>query len=247
MGANFADSAELSCQSPREGNEKPLIVSLLIFSPIFQETGIYPKSTERILGSSINEINMVRQQQAEEFEIKDLGATKQMLGMRISINRFSLHDAKTRSTPLGSHLNPSKNQSPKIDEERKYMSQDPYASALGSLLYAMVCTRPDIAHAVGVVSRYISYPGKEHLEDVKWILLYFKDTSSMTLCFKKNNIILKGFTDANLGGNLDSRKSTTGYVFTLGGTAVIWMSRFHKSVALSTNEAEYMEISEAEK
>ncbi|XP_070021981.1 probable LRR receptor-like serine/threonine-protein kinase At3g47570 [Nicotiana sylvestris] len=72
------------------------------------------------------------------------------------------------------------------------MSKVLYASAVGSLMYVMVCTRPDIAHAVGVVSRYMSNPGKEHWE---------------------------GFADANLGGDLDSRKSTTGYVFTLGGTA----------------------------
>lgn len=219
-----------------------------------------------IAGSSINEINLVKQQLAEEFDMKDLGPAKQMLGMRISRNRsegtlklsqekyiqkvlsrFSLHDAKTRSTPLGSHLNLSKDQSPKTDEERKYMSKVLYASAVGSLMYDMVCTRPDIAHAVGVVSRYMSDPGKEHWEGVKWILRYLKGTSGMALCFKKSNIILQGFTDANLGGDLDSRKSTTGYMFTFGGTAVSWMSRLQKSVALSTTEAEYMAISEAGK
>ena len=127
------------------------------------------------------------------------------------------------------------------------MSKVPYASAVGSLMYAMVCTRPDIAHAVGVVSRYMSNPGKEHWEGVKWILRYLKGTSGMALCFKKSNIILQGFVDANLGGDLDNRKSTTGYVFTLGGTVVSWMSRLQKSVALSTTEAEYMAISEAGK
>ncbi|XP_070039108.1 secreted RxLR effector protein 161-like [Nicotiana tomentosiformis] len=91
------------------------------------------------------------------------------------------------------------------------MSKVSYASAVGSLMYVMVCTRPDIAYAVGVVSRYMSYPGKEHWEGVKWILRYLKGTS--------------GFADANLGSYLDSRKSTTGYVFTLGGTDVSWMSR----------------------
>jgi len=219
-----------------------------------------------IAGSSIDEINRVKQQLAEEFEMKDLGPAKQMLGMRISrdrsegtlnlsqekyiekvLNRFSLQDAKTRNTPLGSHLNLSKKQCPKTDEERRYMSKVPYASAVGSLMYAMVCTRPDIAHAVGVVSRYMSKPGKEHWEGVKWILRYLKGTSGMSLCFRKSNIILQGYSDADLGGDLDSRKSTTGYVFTLGGTAISWMSRLQKSVALSTTEAEYMANSEAAK
>lgn len=89
------------------------------------------------------------------------------------------------------------------------MSKVPYASAVGSLMYDMVRTRPDIIHAVGVVSRFMLDLGKEHWEGLKWILRYLKGTSGMTLCFKKNNIILQGFADANLSGDLDSRKSTT--------------------------------------
>ncbi|XP_070004356.1 secreted RxLR effector protein 161-like [Nicotiana sylvestris] len=149
----------------------------------------------------------------------------------------------TRSTLLESHLNLSRDQSPKTNEERKYMPKVPYASTVGSLMYVMVCTRPDIAHAVRVISRYMSDLGKEHWESVKWILLYLKSTTGTTLCFKKSNIILQGFADANLGRDLDSQKSTTGYVFTLGGTAVSWTFRLHKSVALSTIEVEYMAIS----
>jgi len=79
-------------------------------------------------------------------------------------------------------------------------------------MYAMVCTRPDIAHAVGVVSRFLSNPGKEHWEGVMWILRYLKGTSKMHLSFKKSNLTLQGFSDADLGGDLDGRKSTTGYI-----------------------------------
>ena len=75
-------------------------------------------------------------------------------------------------------------------------------------MYAMVCTRPDIAHAVGVVSRFLSNPGKEHWEGVKWILRYLKGTSKMHLSFKRSNLTLQGFSDADLGGDLDGRKST---------------------------------------
>ena len=73
-----------------------------------------------------------------------------------------MNEAKLVSTPLGSHFKLSKEQSPKTEEERDHMSKVPYASAIGSLMYAMVCTRPDIAHAVGVVSRFMSRPGKQH-------------------------------------------------------------------------------------
>ena len=69
-----------------------------------------------------------------------------------------MNEAKPVSTPLGSHFKLSKDQSPKIEEERDHMSKVPYASAIGSLMYVMVCTRPNITHAVGVVSRFMSRP-----------------------------------------------------------------------------------------
>ena len=73
-----------------------------------------------------------------------------------------MNEAKPVSTPLGSHFKLSKEQSPKTKEERDHMSKVPYASAIGSLMYAMVCTRPDIAHVVGVVNRFMSKAGKQH-------------------------------------------------------------------------------------
>ncbi|KAE8728570.1 hypothetical protein F3Y22_tig00004205pilonHSYRG00040 [Hibiscus syriacus] len=109
--------------------------------------------------------------------------------------RFNIQDAKPVSTPLGVHFRISKEQSPKTEEERAHMVKVPYASAIGSLMYAMVCTRLDIAQAVGAVSR----------------------------------------------------RSTTGYVYTLGGTAVSWVSQLQKIVALSTTEAEYVIVTEASK
>jgi hypothetical protein len=106
--------------------------------------------------------------------MKDLGVAKQILGMRIIrdranstlkisqteyvkkiLNRFSMDGAKSVNTPLGSHFRITKDQSPKTDQETTYMNKVPYASTIGSLMYAMVCTRPDIAHALRVVSRYI--------------------------------------------------------------------------------------------
>ena len=67
---------------------------------------------------------------------------------------------------MGNHFKPSKEQSPKTEEESDHMSKVPYALAIGSLMYAIVCTRPDIAHVVGVVSRFMSRPGKQHWEAV---------------------------------------------------------------------------------
>lgn len=71
-------------------------------------------------------------------------------------------------------------------------------------MYVMVCTIPDNAYAVGVVSRFMSYPSKEHWEGVMWLVRYLKGTSEVSLCFSRNKVILEGYTDADLGGCVDS-------------------------------------------
>ena len=219
-----------------------------------------------VAGSNMQEIVNLKQKLSKQFEMKDLGAAKQILGMRIKrdtnsrtlllsqdkyidkvLSRFNMQNAKVVSTPLGVHFRLSKEQSPKTEEERAYMAKVPYASAIGSLMYVMVCTRPDIAQAVGAVSRYMNNPGKLHWEAVKWILRYLRGTTSKALCFKGGDTILTGYVDADLAGNVDIRRSTTGYVYTLGGTAVSWGSQLQKIVALSTTEAEYVAVTEASK
>ncbi|KAL5821701.1 hypothetical protein ACOSQ3_023583 [Xanthoceras sorbifolium] len=219
-----------------------------------------------IAGSDMQEIMNLKRELSKQFAMKDLGAAKQILGMRIKrdtksgtlllsqaeyikkvLSRFNMQDAKPVSTPLGIHFRLSKEQSLKTEEERTHMAKVPYASAIGSLMYAMVCTRPDIAQAVGAVSRYMNNPGKIHWEAVKWILRYLRGTTNKTLGFKGGDTTLTGYVDADLAGNVDIRKSTTGYVYTLGGTAVSWVSQLQKIVALSTTEAEYVAVTEASK
>ena len=219
-----------------------------------------------VVGSDMQEIVNLKQKLSKQFEMKDLGAAKQILGMRIKrdtnsrtlllsqdkyinkvLSRFNMQNAKVVITPLGVHFRLSIEQSPKTEEERAYMAKVPYASAIGSLMYVMVCTRPDIAQAVGAVSRYMNNPGKLHWEAVKWILRYLRGTTGKALCFKGGDTILTGYVDADLAGNVDIRRSTTGYVYTLGGTAVSWGSQLQKIVALSTTEAEYVAVTEASK
>jgi hypothetical protein len=127
------------------------------------------------------------------------------------------------------------------------MSRVPYPSVVGSLMYAMVCTRPDIAHVVGVVSRYMNNLGKEHWEAVKWILRYLRGTANHALCFGGSETVLQGYVDSYMAGDKDSRRSTTWYVFTIGGTTISWISKLQKVVALSTTEVEYVVAIEASK
>jgi hypothetical protein len=136
---------------------------------------------------------------------------------------------------------------PKTQEKIEYMSRVPYSSAVGSLMYAMVCTRPDIAHAVEVVRRHMKNLGKEHWEEVKWILKYLRGTTTHALCFGGSNTFLQGYVDSDTTSDKHSKRSTTGYVFTIGGTTVSWILKLQKVVALSTTEAEYVATIEASK
>ncbi|GKC29552.1 hypothetical protein Tco_1036846, partial [Tanacetum coccineum] len=97
------------------------------------------------------------------------------------------------------------------------MDRVPYASAVGSLMYAMVCTRPDLAYAVGVVSRFLSNPGKKHWEAVKWIFRYLRGTSKLGITFGNGKPMLVSFTDSDMTGNKDNMKSTSGYLMTFAG------------------------------
>jgi hypothetical protein len=125
------------------------------------------------------------------------------------------------------------------------MSCVPYANAVGSLMYAMVITRPDISHVVGVVGRYIENPGKEHWAAVKWVLRYLSGTSNYSITYDGSSDSVCGYVDSDFAGDLDKRRSTSRYALTLVGGPVSWMSKLQNIVALSTTEAEYMATSHA--
>ena len=219
-----------------------------------------------IVGRNVSRINNLKKELNKFFAMKDLGPAKQILGLKIArdrvakkiwlsqekyiekvLQRFSMNGAKAVSCPLANHFQLSAKQCPSTDAEKTEMESIPYASAVGSLMYAMVCTRPDIAHAVGVVSRFLSNPGKEHWAAVKWILRYLRGTSKFCLCFGDSNPVLVGYTDADMAGDVDTRRSTSGYLITFSGGAVSWQSRLQKCVALSTTEAEFIAATEASK
>jgi hypothetical protein len=153
-------------------------------------------------------------------------------------------DAKIVSTPLPGNFHLSSDLCPKTQEDKKFMQDIPYTYAIGSIMYAMVATRPDISHAMGVVRRFMSNPGKPHWEAVKWILRYLKGTSDYALCFGGNNVHLQGFTNSDLARDLDKRRSTTSYVFMFVGAAISWVSRLQHSIDASSTKAEYMALSE---
>ena len=127
------------------------------------------------------------------------------------------------------------------------MRRIPYASAIGSLMYAMLCTRHDICYEVGIVSRYQSNLGMGHWIAVKHILKYLRRTRDYMLVYSGRDLNPIGYTDSDFQLDKDSRKSTSGSIFTLGGRAVVWRSIKQSSIADSTMEAEYIAACEAAK
>ena len=119
-------------------------------------------------------------------------------------------DAKPVNVPRGGHFKLSEAQTPMIEDEKAFMSKVLYGSAVSSLMYTMVRMRLDIAQAVGVVSRYISNPGKEHWRVVKWILRYLKGSSDIALYYGGMDLQLLGYVYSDFACDVDSRMSTTG-------------------------------------
>ena len=209
-----------------------------------------------IVGRNVSRIDSLKKQLRKFFAMKDLGLVKRILGIRIErdraskklymsqeqyiekvLARFNMSKAKVVSSPLASHFKLSSRHSPSTDKEKEDMRRVSYASAVESLMYVMVCTRPDIAYAVGVVSRFLSNPGRQHWEAVKWIMRYLRGTSKLKLTFGSGKPVLIGYTDSDMAGDVDNRKSTSGYLMTFSGGAVSWQSRLQKCVALSTTRA----------
>jgi transposase InsO family protein len=219
-----------------------------------------------IVGKNVSRIAKLKKELSKSFAMKDLGSAKQILGMRIErdrnsnklylsqeryiekvLQKFRMDKAKPVRCPLAAHFRLSTKQCPSTDEKKKEMQHVPYASAVGSLMYAMVCTRPDIAHAISTVSRFVSNPGRPHWEAVKWILRYLRGSTKLKLCFGGSKPVLVAYTDSDMAGDVGSRKSTSGYLVTYAGGAVSWQSKLQKCVALSSTEAEYIAATEAAK
>lgn len=209
-----------------------------------------------IFGQDEDLIIAVKRQLASRFNMTDLGLCAYYLGMHVHqeangdvhlhqesyiqqiLNRYGLQDIHPRKTPMRTGLKLSKSEGlPRaLDFQRRYQSK------VGALNYAMVVTRPDIAEAVGVASRFCANPTEEHMKAVDDIYAYLKYTPNLGLHFKRDcaDRELHAYVDADWAGCLDTRRSTTGYVVKLAGSPISWSSRRQRTVAMSTCEAEYV-------
>ncbi|KAJ9556017.1 hypothetical protein OSB04_010631 [Centaurea solstitialis] len=180
-----------------------------------------------LIGNDVPTLQSVKAWLSKCFQMKDLGEAAYILGIKIYRNR------SRRLIGLSQGQNESV----------------PYASTIGSIMYAMLCTRPDVAYSVSVTSRYQQNPGEAHWVAVKNILKYMRQTKEMFLVFgrSEDEISVTGYTDASFHTDRDDFKSQSGYVFTLKGGAISWKSSKQDTIADSTTEAEYIAASDAAK
>ncbi|KAG6537821.1 hypothetical protein ZIOFF_002920 [Zingiber officinale] len=207
-------------------------------------------------GSNYAEVTRLQEELSLRFDMKKLGELSNFLGLQIEnldkgiyvsqfsyakrlIEKFGLIDGKKRSTPL------DVNTRLRRDERTCLSDPRPFRTLVGSLIYLTI-TRPDIAFSVGMVSRYMQEPRKPHFEEAKKILKYVNSTLNLGLLYEKGvEFSLQGFADADFGGDLDDRRSTSGFVFLRGATSISWCSKKQSSVSLSTTEAEYKASAQA--
>ena len=167
------------------------------------------------------------------FDCHDLGVAQYFLGMSIErqpgklwlgqpkyardiLERFGMSDCKPRRIPLDVNLKISKE-----GEQLDSAEAARYPEIVGSLLYLTGCTRPDLAQSVGVLSRYMSAPTKEHMSAAKQVLRYLAGTVDLGLMYEQGDGIVRGYCDADYAGDQDKRRSTSGYVFLLNGRGVV--------------------------
>ncbi|GJU58530.1 putative RNA-directed DNA polymerase [Tanacetum coccineum] len=220
-----------------------------------------------IMGNNIPRLKEVKDYLGKCFSMKDLGEAAYILGIKIYrdrslrliglnqsayidkiLKKFSMQNSKKGFIPMEVKHDLSNEMCASSDEEKAYMKKVPYASAVGSIMYAVRCTRPDVAFAQNLVSRYQQNPGKLHWVAVKHILKYLRNTKDMFLVYGGNpdtELEVTGFCDASWQCDKDDTKSQTGYVFVVNGGAVDWKSKKQTTIAMHATQSEYMAASEA--
>jgi hypothetical protein len=203
-------------------------------------------------------VDKVKKQLAAAFEIKDMGNAGHYLGMNISrdrlagtlkldqtsyiisvLDRFKVSNpTRPRNVPLATGTRLSKTEGEPLPPELSKV----YKEIVGSLLYLSVCTRPDMAQSVGMLCRYMATPTSFHMAAARNVLVYLAGTRTLGLNYGRQtpDTTLVGFSDSDYAGDVDNRRSTTGFVFVMNGAVVAWSSRLQHTVATSTTEAEYM-------
>lgn len=206
-------------------------------------------------------VTRVKDELKTAFSMVDMGPISYYLGLKVErnrekrtlklsqptyidkiVHRFGLGTAKPCNTPMREdYLVPNEKQATEADIKN-------YQAMVGSIMFAMIESRPDIAFATSLVSRFAKNPSKAHIEAVKMILRYLHTTRTRGITYGGNSDFnITGYSDSDWAGDKDTRKSTSGFVFKLNNGAVSWSSKRQPTVALSSTESEYMGLTQATK
>ena len=214
-----------------------------------------------IASKNMRNVKRIKDLLQQAFDARDLGEASYFLGISITRDRgskttklslermtkeivetYGLTDGKTKGVPLSPSIKLAKEEGDMLDKEAY-----PYSQLVGSLMYLAVTTRPDISYAVGALARYMSCPTTTHWQAVNGVVRYLAGTTSYGIIYSGESVEFTGYSDADYAGDIDTRRSTTGYVFIMNGGAISWQSKRQPTVAASTSEAEYMAAAAAVK
>ena len=213
-----------------------------------------------LITETVDEMKELKSELKSRFRMKDMGKLHYCLGISVEydvnlkslwlhqkqyslniLDKYGLSEAKVVSTPADLNVKLEKN-----DSVSKLVDPLNYQSVVGSLLYVAIATRPDIAQAVGAVSKFRSKPTEAYLTAVKRILRYLKGTVNLALKYQQSGDgVLVGYSDADCANDPDDRHSTTGNLFLMAGGAISWLSKKQAVVALSSSESEYIALCSA--
>lgn len=213
-----------------------------------------------IIGSGLPVVNQFKQAISKEFEMKDLGELEYMLGVQIRrdranrtlemlqtgyvdqlLARFNMSGHR----PIGTPMDPAKGVPARVTAEDGGSVQELYRSMVGGIMYAALVTRPDIAFSAQALGRHLQSSTDVHVEAAMDVLRYLKGTRELGIKFSPGSddrgaIVLTGYVDADWASDKTTRRSTSAYVFMIGGGCVSWRSKLQPTVALSSAEAEYV-------
>ncbi|GKB18022.1 putative reverse transcriptase domain-containing protein [Tanacetum coccineum] len=219
-----------------------------------------------LMGNSIPMLQDVKSWLRKCFAMKDLGEVAYILGIKIYRDRsrrlislsqnayidkilkqFKMDTSKRGTIPMQPNVDLRKSQGPSTPAEVKRMKGIPYASTVGSIMYDVRCTRPDVAFSHNLMSRYQQNPGKSHWTAIKNILKYLRNTKDMFLVFGGDSTTEMGvtfYTDASWETHRDDLRSQKGFVFVMNGGAVDWKISKQSTTTMSFIEAEYIVVAE---
>jgi hypothetical protein len=216
-----------------------------------------------IIGPNLDTIKSFIKELKNYFKLKDLGQIKDYLGVEIAydlnkgrlklnqskyiqkvLDRFNINNKSPKYTPIKANIKLEPNKEQATPKEIKW-----FQTAIGSLLYLAMATRPDITYATILLARFASNPSIEHINAINNIFKYLSKTKDLGIIYTREDNIdyLSGYCDADYAGDMATTKSTNGYIFYLAKGPIMWKSKLQSIIAQSTTEAEYIAINIASK